>query len=189
MAMPLEPRPSAGRSLIRPPVALYLSAAALVAALAIGVVLIQSLRRAADAARRGGQTSATLQQYNAALEVWREMQAGRDPLLRRPQVDELRDSIRAALTVQFREYRAELPAGKDQALVNAVLDGLRSVEVGLTDQARRAIIMLLARQTNLLFVAAEASQRAVHYAAVLLALTAIATGLLIVPIARGARAP
>ena len=188
-----EPRPSVGRSsfaiamkdytFIRPGVAVSISAAALVAALVIGVVLIRSLRRASETVRIGGETSETLHQYNAALEVWREMQLGRDPGLRRPEAEELRDSIRAALTVQFKEYRAELVEPRDQALVNNVLQGLRTVEVGLTDEARRAMIVLLARQTNALFVAAQTSQDAVLYVALLLGLTVLAAGMLIVPMA------
>lgn len=168
---------------IRPGLAVTVSAVTLVAALFIGVLLIRSLQRASLTVQRSGQASATLHQYNAALEVWREMQTGRDPGLQRPEAEDLRDSIRAALTVQFKEYRAELPDTRDQALVNHVLDGLRSVDVGLTDQARQAMIVLLARQAGTLFEAAEASQRAVLYAAVLLALTIVAAGMLIVPMA------
>ena len=168
---------------IRPGVAVTISAVTLVAALLIGVALIRSLQRASLTVQLSSQASATLHQYNAALEVWREMQTGRDPGLQRPEAEDLRDSIRAALTVQFREYRAELSDTRDRALVNHVLDGLRSVEVGLTDQARQAMIVLLARQAGTLFEAAEASQRAVLYAAILLALTIVAAGMLIVPMA------
>src|ERR671919_55750 len=100
---------------IRPGVAVTISAVTLVAALLIGVALIRSLQRASLTVQLSSQASATLHQYNAALEVWREMQTGRDPGLQRP---EARD-------------RAELSDARDQALVNHVLDGLRAVDVGL----------------------------------------------------------
>lgn len=193
MTTPPPLRPSVGRSsfaiamkdytFIRPGIAVTISAVTLVAALFIGVGLIRSLQRASLTVQRSGQASATLHQYNAALEVWREMQMGRDPGMQRPEAEELRDSIRAALTVQFKEYRAELQDSRDQVLVNHVLEGLRTVEVGLTDDARQAMIVLLARQTGALFEVAAASQRAVLYAAILLALTVVAAGLLIVPMA------
>ncbi|MGH7700460.1 MAG: hypothetical protein ACREMJ_08110 [Gemmatimonadales bacterium] len=193
MTTPPEPRPSTGRSsfaiamkdytFIRPSIAVSIGAATLLAALVIGVVLIQSLGRAAEMVRRGGQTAATLHSYNAALEVWSVMAARGDPRLERPEAKELRDSIRAALTVRFRELRAELTHPMDRDLVETVIQSLREREVGLTAEAREAMIVLLARQDEALFGAAEDAQEAVLYVSFLLALTAVAAGLMIVPMA------
>ncbi|MGH7731127.1 MAG: hypothetical protein ACRENJ_07745 [Candidatus Eiseniibacteriota bacterium] len=190
---PGPPRPSVGRSsfaialrdytVIRPGIAVSISAATLVAALVIGVILIGSLGRAAETVRRGGQTAQTLHSYNAALEVWREMAAGGDPGLRRPEAQALRDSIRAALTAQFKELRAEMSDSTDRALVTTVLAGLATESVGIGAEARQAMIVLLARQDAAMFGAAAASQRAVLFAAVLLGLSVLAAGMLVVPMA------
>jgi len=174
---------------IRPGIAVSISAATLIAALVVGVVLIRSLGNASATVRRGGQAAQTLHSYNAALEVWREMAAGGDPALQRPEARQLRDSIRAALTAQFKALRAELTDSTDHALVTAVIDGLGggggsgAAGVGLTTEARQAMIVLLARQDAAMFAAAEASQRAVLFAAILLGLTVVAAGMLVIPMA------
>jgi hypothetical protein len=50
-------------------------------------------------------------------------------------------------------------------------------------EAREAMIVLLARQDSAMFHAAQASQQAVLLSAILLALTIVAAGTLIVPMA------
>src|SRR5258705_12690705 len=77
----LPSRPSVGRSsfavamkdytLIRPGIAVTVSAVVLALALAIGLRLVFSLNAAADTVDRGARTSETLHRYNAGLEVWR----------------------------------------------------------------------------------------------------------------------
>jgi hypothetical protein len=168
---------------IRPGVAVSISAATLVAGLVIGVALLRSLTRASAAVRARGDAAAALHGYSAALEVWREKAAGGDPGLERPEARDLRDSIRAALTVQFRELKAEMPDSTSQALAETVIESLRQRDVALSPEARQAMAALLARQDSVLLAAAEDSQNAVLYVAMLLALTVVAAGTLGVPIA------
>jgi hypothetical protein len=190
---PLPPRPSVGRSsfamamkdytFIRPGVAVSISAATLVAALVIGALLIRSLSQAATTVRRGGQAAQTLHSYNAALEVWRQMAASTDPAFQRPEVRQLRDSIRTSLTDKFVALQKAVATADDSALIRTVLEGLASSDVGITTEGRQAMIVLLAHQDAALFEAAEASQRAVLYSAILLGLSVLAAGLLVIPMA------
>ena len=64
-----------------------------------------------------------------------------------------------------------------------MLAGLESTDQAATDKARQAMIVLLGQQDRALFEAAETAQQGVGLAAVLLALTILAAGLLIVPMA------
>jgi hypothetical protein len=72
---------------------------------------------------------------------------------------------------------------RERNLVQNVLGGLTSTGVGASTEARQSMIVLLARQDSAMFHAAQASQQAVLLSAVLLALTIIAAGMLIVPMA------
>jgi hypothetical protein len=190
---PLPPRPSVGRSsfaiamkdytFIRPGIAVTISAATLLAALFVGVLLIGSLGNAARTVRQGGQTAQTLHRYNAALEVWRGMAVGGDSLVERPEAQRMRDSIRTALTDAFSTMQAGLTDATDSAMVRTILEGLATGDVELTSDARQAMIVLLARQDSAMFHAAATSQRAVLFSAVLLGLTVIAAGMLVVPMA------
>lgn len=168
---------------VRPGVAVSISAATLVASLVIGVALLQSLRSTTAIINRGLQTAATVRGYTAALEVWREMAARGDPRLQRPEAEDMRDSIRAMLTVQFRELRAELTDSTQRALVEWVIESLRQREVGLTTEARRAVIALLAKQDGELRAATESMQSAVRYVTILLGLMIVVAGMLIIPMA------
>ena len=190
---PLPPRPSVGRSsfaiamkdytFIRPGIAVTISAATLLAAVIIGVLLIGSLGRAARTVRQGGQTAQTLHRYNAALEVWRGMTVGGDSLLERPEARRMRDSIRTALTENFSALQAGLEDPTDSAMVRTILEGLATGDVELTADARQAMIVLLARQDSAMFQAAATSQRAVLFSALLLGLTVLAAGMLVIPMA------
>jgi len=168
---------------IRPGVAVSISAATLVAALVIGALLIRSLSQAATTVRRGGQAAQTLHSYNAALEVWRQMAASTDPAFQRPEARQLRDSIRTSLTDKFVALQKAVATADDSALIRTVLEGLASSDVGITTEGRQAMIVLLAHQDAALFEAAEASQRAVLYSAILLGLSVLAAGLLVIPMA------
>jgi hypothetical protein len=193
MTTPPPPRPSAGRSsfaiamkdytFIRPGIAVTISAITLVAALAIGVLLIGSLGRAARTVRRGGQTAQTLHRYNAALEVWRGLAMGGDSAAARPEARQLRDSIRTALTDNFSSLQGELSDATDSAMVRTILAGLATSDTLLTAEGRQAMIVLLARQDSAMFQAAATSQRAVLFSAVLLGLTVLAAGMLVIPMA------
>jgi prophage DNA circulation protein len=170
-------------TLIRPGVAVTISAATLVAALIIGVLLIKSLAHASATVSRGAQASEMLHRYNARYEVWRSMATSSDPMYKGTEVVAQRDSIRTALQGELSRFGASLAAAQEKDLVQQVLDGLSSTDAAPTTKARQAMIVLLHDQDTALFDAAEASQRGVLLAAVLLALTILAAGLLIVPMA------
>src|SRR6266513_6357767 len=186
-------RPSVGRSsfavamkdytFIRPGIAVTISAITLALALVIGLWLIFSLNEAAQTVARGAETSASLHRYNAGLEVWREMATSTDPRFRRVEAVAQRDSLGRQLRAELADLGDDMPGAHERELVQTVLSGLTSSGTGTGTDARQAMIVLLAKQDSTMFQAAEASQRAVLLAAVLLALTIIAAGMLIVPMA------
>ena len=193
MSTPLPPRPSMPRSsfaiamkdytLIRPGIAVTISAATLVAALIIGVMLINSLAHASATVNRGARTSETLHRYSARYEVWRGMATSTDPAYQQPAAVAGRDSLRSNLQSELSRFGATLDSPQEKDLVQQVLEGLASTDAQTTNKARQSMIVLLARQDNALFDAAEMSQRGVLLAAVLLALTILAAGMLIIPMA------
>jgi hypothetical protein len=190
---PLPPRPSAGRSsfamamkdytFIRPGIAVSISAVTLVAALLIGIALIRSLGQASTTVDRGARTVQALHRYNAGVEVWRQMATSTDPAYKRPAVVAQRDSIRLALQRHLSRLAATMTDPVEQQLVQTVLGGLATTDVGVGTQSRQAMIVLLARQDDRMFDAAQASERAILLSAVLLALTVLAAGMLVVPMA------
>lgn len=193
MSTPLPPRPSMPRSsfaiamkdytLIRPGIAVTISAVTLVAALVIGVMLIRSLTRAAAAVNRGASISQTLHRFNAQYEVWRSMAVSTEPQFQEPGAVAQRDSIRDRLQADLSHFAGTLGSDQEQSLVQQVLEGLAATDAQSTNKARQAMIVLLAHQDAALFDAAETSQRGVVFAAVLLALTILAAGMLIIPMA------
>lgn len=168
---------------IRPGIAVTISAATLVVALVFGLDLIRSLKRAAATVDRGARATQTLHRYNAGLEVWRQMATSSDPAYRRPEAQAQRDSIRAALRDQLAALSASLEPAADRGLVQTALEGLSSVDPAAGARAREAMIVLLAHQDAALFEAASTAQRGVLLAAVLLALTILAAGMMVVPMA------
>jgi hypothetical protein len=186
-------RPSVGRSsfavamkdytFIRPGIAVTISAVTLALALVIGLWLIFSLNQAAKTVASGARTSATLHRYNAGLEVWRQMATGTDPGFRRVEAVAQRDSLGRQLRVELADLGNAMPDDHDRELVQAVLGGLTSTGSGAGIDARQAMIVLLAKQDSAMFHAAQTSQQAVLLSAILLALTIIAAGMLIVPMA------
>lgn len=168
---------------IRPGIAVTISAVTLALALVIGLWLIFSLSRAATTVARGARTSETLHRYNAGLEVWREMATGTDPRFRRVEAVAARDSLGRQLRVELAGLGNTLTSPHEHELVQTVLGGLTSTGAGVGTDARQAMIVLLRMQDSALFQAAEASQQAVLLSSVLLALTIIAAGMLIVPMA------
>lgn len=168
---------------IRPGVAVSLSALTLVLALVIGVWLIGSLRGAAATVENGARTVETLHRYNAGLEVWRDMATGTDPAYRRPEAIAQRDSIGRALRTSLADLATSLSDPHQQELVRSVLGGVTSAAPTVGTEARQAMIVLLAKQDSAMFQAAQASQNAVLLAAALLALTVLAAGMLVVPMA------
>lgn len=186
-------RPSTGRSsfavamkdytFIRPGIAVTISAITLALALVIGIWLIVSLGQAAATVETGARTVQTLHRYNAGLEVWRDMATNPDPAYRRPEAIAQRDSLGRELRSQLSDLANAMTDERDEELVHSVLGGLTSMGSGPGTASRQAMIVLLAKQDAAMFDAAKASQRAVLLAAVLLALTIIAAGMLIVPMA------
>ena len=170
-------------TLIRPGIAVTISAVTLTLSLVIGLWLIVSLSEAADTVSRGARTSEALHRYNAGLEVWRQMATGTDPGFRRIEAVAQRDSLGRKLRVQLASLANDMTDEHERALVQTVLGGLTSVSTGAGTDARQAMIVLLARQDSAMFQAAQRSQQAVLLSAVLLALTIIAAGMLIVPMA------
>jgi uncharacterized membrane protein len=168
---------------IRPGIAITISAATLVAALMIGVLLIKSLAHASATVDRGARASELLHRYNARYEVWRSMATTTDPTFQRPEAQAQRDSMRNDLQLELSRFGNGLPSQQEKDLVQQALEGLASTDYQTTNKARQAMILLLARQAATLFEAAETSQQGVLLAAVLLALTILAAGLLIVPMA------
>ena len=192
----LPSRPSVGRSsfavamkdytLIRPGIAVSISAVTLGLALVIGLWLIFSLQQAAQTVARGARTSETLHRYNAGLEVWREMTTSADPRFRRAEAVVQRDSLGRMLRMQLADLGNTTPDSRERDLIQTVLGGLTSAGTGVgstSNDARQAMIVLLAKQDSAMFQAARGSQQAVLLAAVLLALTIIAASMLIVPMA------
>jgi hypothetical protein len=192
----LPSRPSVGRSsfavamkdytFIRPGIAVSISAVTLALALVIGLWLIFSLQQAAQTVARGARTSETLHRYNAGLEVWREMTTSADPRFRRAEAVVQRDSLGRMLRMQLADLGNTTPDSRERDLIQTVLGGLTSAGTGVggtSNDARQAMIVLLAKQDSAMFQAARGSQQAVLLAAVLLALTIIAASMLIVPMA------
>jgi len=188
MSTPLPPRSSMPRSsfaiamkdytFIRPGIAVSISAATLVAAMVIGVLLIKSLAQASATVNRGATASEALHRLNAKYEVWRTMATGSDTTYRRQA-----DSIRSALQSDLSRFGASLSTEQERGFVQQILEGIASTDAPTTKDAREAMILLLAHQDAALFDAAETSQRGVIFAAVLLALTILAAGMMIVPMA------
>ncbi len=168
---------------IRPGIAVTVSAAVLVVALVLGLDLIRSLRAAAASVEQGARASQTLHRYNAGLEVWRQMATSSDPAYRRPEAIAQRDSIRRALRLDIAALGRSFTARDDQQLAHAVLAGLTSRDPATGTTSRQAMVVLLAHQDAALYSAAAAAQRGVLLAAVLLALTVLAAGMLVVPMA------
>jgi len=171
---------------IRPGIAVTISAVTLALALLIGLWLIVSLREAAATASHGATTVQTLHKYNAGFEVWRQMATGTDAGYKRPEAIAQRDSIGRELRVELSGLANTMKDSRERDLVQNVLLGLTSTSTTggrEAQEAREAMIVLLAKQDSALFHAAKVSQQAVLLSAVLLALTIIAAGMLIVPMA------
>ncbi len=173
----------------RPGVALTIAAVTLIAALVVGVVHTVMLGRSGQAIREGGETMRALHRYNAGLEVWREM-ATSAKNVQFPDQLRLRDSLASALHAQLSALRETLTDSLDRKLANDIVADLESwnaqrpLEAGLDlgVRAREAMMLLTSRQDSALFRAAQRTQQSQMFAAILIALTIVAAGVLIVPI-------
>jgi hypothetical protein len=163
----------------RPGIALTIAAVFLLAAIVIGVIHVAMLGKAGNAIEDGSQTIRTLNGYNAALEVWRQLAADTSEVT--PQEAQLRDSIALALQRQFTSLRAELEEPTDQQLVDEILDDFTTAEGEVGVQGREAIIILKARQDSAIFQAATGWQSSQYLAALIIGLAVIAAGVMIIP--------
>lgn len=170
-------------TIVRPGIAVTISALCLVAALVVGGILIGSLRRASSMVEYARKSAFTLHDYNAALDTWHQLVTTEDPDLQRPESRALRDSIRTALTAQLNQMAASTGDTVQKNLITTVVRGLQSMNVGLDEAARQSMIVMLSRQDDAMFQAIATSQKAVLLSAVLIALTIVAAGSMVVPMA------
>jgi hypothetical protein len=170
----------------RPGIALTIAAAALIAALVVGVAHTVMLGRSGAAIAEGGEAMRTLHRYTAALEVWRQMAAQPQQF---PEQRRLRDSLATSLRQQLSSLQRQLGDSTDRELVGEIVADIsswsadRPVAAGLDlgARGREAMMVLTARQDSALFRAAARYQRSQMFAALLIALTIIAAGVLIIP--------
>jgi len=163
----------------RPGIALTIAAIFLLAAVVVGVIHVVMLGKAGNAIEDGSQTIRTLNGYNAALEVWRQLAADTGEVT--PQEAQLRDSIALALQRQFTSLKAELEEPTDQQLVDDILDDFTPTEGEVGLQGREAIILLKARQDSAIFEAATGWQSSQYMAALIIGLAVVAAGVMIIP--------
>jgi hypothetical protein len=163
----------------RPGIALTIAAVFILAAVVVGVIHVAMLGKAGNSIEDGSQTIRTLNSYNAALEVWRQLATDTGEVT--SQEAQLRDSIALALQRQFTTLRTELEDTTDQQLVDDILDDFTPAagEVGLT--GREALIVLKARQDSAIFQAATGWQSSQYMAALIIGLAVVAAGVMIVP--------
>jgi hypothetical protein len=166
----------------RPGIALTIAAVALLAAIVVGAWHVIALGGAAAQLRETEQTVRTLNRYNAALEVWRQMASERQEFAAQ---ERLRDSLGIALRTELAQMRAAMTDSTDRALVGEILGDLQRPEqqgrIELGSAGREAMIVLTARQESTLLAAAAGSQRARIVGAVIIALAVLAAGVLIIP--------
>lgn len=174
---------------VRPGVALTIAAVALLAAMVVGVFHVVTLGQSGLAISSGGRTMRTLNRYNAALEVWRQMAALPEKEMQFPEQVKLRDSIAAGLGAELTTLQSLVPDSTDKRLIGQVLSDLAATvpgsatgRVDLGAAGRSAMIVLSARQDSALFRAAGDYSRSQFLAAILIGLTIIASASLIFPI-------
>ena len=174
---------------VRPGIALTIAAVALLAAMVVGVFHVVMLGRSGLAISAGQRTMRTLNRYNAALEVWRQMAALPEKELQFPAQVKMRDSIAGGLRNELTSLQSEVGDSVDKRLIGVVLNDLAATAPGsatgrmdLGTQGRGAMIVLSARQDSALFRAAANYQTSQFLAAILIGLTVIASASLIFPI-------
>ncbi len=181
-ALAMEDYKAAGG--IRPGIALTIAAVALLLAILIGVIHIVNLGRSRAAVEEGGRTIRAIHSYNAALEVWRKMAVTPEQFSEQGRI---RDSIQIALSGQLAQLQEQVTNSLDRRLIGQVLEDLRQPadaeswgpELGI--RGRAAMIVLTARQDSALVRVAARSSRSQLFAAVFIALSLVAAGVLIVP--------
>src|SRR5258706_590346 len=99
---------------VRPGVALTIAAVALLAALVVGVFHVITLGQSGLAISSGQRTMRTLNRYNAALEVWRQMAALPAKELQFPEQVKLRDSIAGGLRAELTTLQSDVQDSVDK---------------------------------------------------------------------------
>lgn len=175
---------------VRPGVALTIAAVALLGAIVVGVFHVVRLGQSGLAISEGQGTMRTLNRYNAALEVWRQMAALPEREMQFPAQVALRDSIAGSLRNELTTLQGTLKDSIDKRLVGQVLADIVAATPGATTgtrmelgtAGRSAMIVLSARQDSSLFRAAADYQASQFLAAILIGLTVVAAASLIFPI-------
>lgn len=184
-----QPRSSLAMALIdykgpRPGIALTIAAVALIAALIVGSLHVIGLGQAGAAINESQQTMRTLHSYNAAFEVWRSVYEMGDSALQFEAEIRQRDSLATALRGHLSDLQVRLGDPIDQALVDRVIGDLQNpgeTRDVISESGRAAMVVLMARQDSALFQTAADYQRSQFLAAIFIALTVIAAGVLIIP--------
>lgn len=164
----------------RPGIALTVAAVALLAAIVVGAIHIVNLGRARTQIEEARQTIRTLHQYDATLEVWRQMAAEAAVQFDAQRV--LRDSIALELRRNLDALRNRLSDPEDRELVSRIYAALEpGADLDPATAGREAMILLRGRMDASLLGVVGTSQRSQVFAAVLIALTVLAAGVLIIP--------
>jgi hypothetical protein len=164
----------------RPGIALTVAAVALLAAIVVGALHIVHLGRAGAQIEEARQTIRTLHQYDATIEVWRQMTA--DTAAEFEAQRALRDSIALELRRNLDALRTGLSDPEDRELVGQIYAALEpGADLDPVTAGREAMILLRGRMDAALLRVVDDSQRSQVLAAVLIALTVLAAGVLIIP--------
>jgi hypothetical protein len=163
----------------RPGIALTIAAVFLLAAIVVGVVHVAMLGKAGNSIEDGSETIRTLNGYNAALEVWRQLAT--DTANVTPQEMQMRDSVALSLQRQFTTLRGEFEDTTDQQLVDDILDDFTPSDAPIGLRGREALIVLKARQDSAIFQAATGWQSSQYMAALIIGLAVVAAGVMIIP--------
>lgn len=164
----------------RPGIALTIAAVALMAAIVVGALHIVNLGRARAQIEEARQTIRTLHQYDATIEVWRQMAA--DTAMQFDAQRAFRDSVALELRRNLDGLRSELSAPEDRDLVDQIYASLEpGADLDPARAGREPMILLRGRMDSALLDVVAHSQRSQVLAALLIALTVLAAGVLIIP--------
>lgn len=164
----------------RPGIALTIAAVALMAAIVVGALHIVNLGRARAQIEEARQTIRTLHLYDATIEVWRQMAA--DTAMQFDAQRAFRDSVALELRRNLDGLRSELSDPEDRNLVDQIYASLEpGADLDPATAGREPMILLRGRMDSALLDVVAHSQRSQVFAALLIALTVLAAGVLIIP--------
>ena len=164
----------------RPGIALTIAAVSLIGAIVVGVLHIVNLGRARAQLEDARQTIRTLHQYDATLEVWRQLAA--DTAAEGERGRAFRDSIALGLRRDLDALRNDLTDPEARELVSGIYAALEpGAALDPVPAGREPMILLRGRMDAVLLDVIADSQRSQVLAAVLIGLTVLAAGVLIIP--------